>query len=329
MIRFFLVFSCLFFAWTSNGHPVSLNWVHLKIEENQIKVSYRILAEDLIYFYRPEPDDFYNYPTHELLKLAEEHSRLISESFKIQDQNGLLTPLELPSLRTGSMKENQINVMDLMKHEIIYHFTMGSLSEGWEYLTLEQGLGKGAVKIPVVTFLSAEENGRSLMEESELSDDAPFKMFRFGENKTGNPSELTSSFFTSTNVGIKHELTMSKDLLNSLMGKSRGNTITKEQLLSYFKRYNKVSIQGNQLGPSLDKISLLSVNNGQDEFIYMDLNYRFNTIPKELSIEWNDYNWDFRWLESTISIGDSVFNHTFSRFQPNFQWVAPQTPERN
>ncbi len=326
-VCFLITISSLFISSVSS-HPVSLNWVNMKIEQGKISIQYKILVEDLVYFHRPQPDDLYNYSSDTLRSLASKHGGLITNNFKLFDSDQIPLKANLIAINDRSIDSDKINVMDLMRYEIIYYFEYQGLPKDWTNLFIQQKMGKGSIKIPVVTFLSAEENGRVLLEYSELDDNSQFELLRYGRNIIDNPSELTSSYFTATNSGIRHELTIPITILNGLMGQASDNEITDTQLSNYFSVNNKVQVENSVLTPSINEFKSLIINN-KNKFIYLDISYSSIMFPDILLIEWMDYSWQFRWLESNIIIEDSVYRHTFSRFQPAFQWSSTLQPEKN
>jgi hypothetical protein len=316
----------LIFTYTGLlAHPVSLNWVKLKIEDGKVSVQYRILAEDLVYFYRPEPDQYYNYSTQELKVLAKKHGDAIARHFNIIDQDENVLMGRVISVYDDSLPREPVNLMDLMKYDIVYQLAYEEVPSDWNKLFIEQGIGDG---LPVVTFLSATSESRVLLDQAELADQVRFELLRYGKNDIANPSKLTSSYFTTTHSGIRHELTIPTDLLYSLMGTSGSNEITQEQLYRYFSKYNQVQVTGNTLVPTVEQVNHLALDS-KSRYTYLDIYYHAAKRPDYLSIRWSDFNWEFRWLESNIQIEDSLYRHTFSRFQPEFNWIRESKPERN
>ena len=110
----------IFFDLVGHAHPVSLNWVDIRIDNELMVVRYRILVEDLIYFYHPKHDGLYNYRTDTLRALAELHGSAIVQNFRIRDDQGQSFQPMAHVANTRSISGESINVMDLMKHEIIY-----------------------------------------------------------------------------------------------------------------------------------------------------------------------------------------------------------------
>lgn len=315
-----LSFICLA---TVNGsaHPVSLNWVKMKIAGGKVAIQYKMLAEDLVYFYKPDHDGYYNYDAETLQALSKKHGQLIAEHFDIIGEDGVSLSSSLLSIDDKNLPDDQVNLMDLMKYEIIYYLSYHKVTDDWEKLYIDQKIGKATIKIPIVTFLEVEADGQLILESSQLADDSQFELLRYGNNDIVNPSELTDSHFMATNSGVRHELTIPAGLLNRLMGNTVANEITAQQAKAYFSRFNKVSVGGITVTPAVQSIMTLNTD-GKRSYVYLDLYYASNDYPNNLNISWADFNWGFRWLDARISIADTTYQHTFSRFQPNFRWVA-------
>ncbi|CAN0460545.1 unnamed protein product, partial [Ectocarpus fasciculatus] len=93
---------------------------------------------------------------------------------------------------------------------------------------------------------------------------------------------------------------------------------------AYFGGHNPVAADGFSLTPALQHFtSLQSVDDGllqPESLVYLDLYYPVEQSATAVAITWSDYNWQWRWFDSTILTLDSTYQHTFSRYQPTFFW---------
>ncbi|MEQ9423516.1 MAG: hypothetical protein RJQ09_03790 [Cyclobacteriaceae bacterium] len=318
--------------WLSSAHPVSLTWANARISEDEIQVTFKVLAEDLVYFHHPEPDGFYNYRVDQLQDLAQKHSEVILEYFYITNESVRL-PSQLISTTDNWPESSQINVMDLMKYYIQLRLKFKLKDKDWNKLVVHQEFGSHGIGIPSVTFFSAYKNGNTLIENVEVSPGNPLVLRPIQNQEKSNPSELTSSFFTISNAGIRHELTLPATVFNGLVQTGVSNTSSAQLATQYFESTNPIFANGRKLVPriqllqSLDKLdeeSLVSI----EGFVYLDIFYPTKGSFNESLISWTDYTWKFRWFESEIMSIDSSYQHTFSRFQQEFRWKSGFNPEK-
>lgn len=299
---------------TSLAHPVSINWVNATIEGERIAVKYRILCEDLVNFYRPACDEYFNYETNELKKLGVEHGRLIQEQFQILQNNQVLKS-KLVSVNDNSLPSTQVGVMDLMKYPIVYHLVFELNDEHWESLTFDQKLGEYKSGLPTITFFSLFDDGEILVDQREL-DSEPLVLARGEKVSNKSDSELTSSYFSLSSEGVRHELTIPRTTFTSLLVQSEisGDDFV-DNVIKYFNTRNNVYNDGNKLSPQLAHFSMLTNDDSGSGLIYMDIKYPMVKNPDDLKLTWNDFNWKFKWFDSKIYTLDSLYLHTFSRFQ--------------
>ena len=140
-----------------------------------------------------------------------------------------------------------------------------------------------------------------------------------------SPSELTSSFFTITPTGIRHELTISNAVFQGLMVQPSMGGSRHEQAMDYFQHHNAVFGNHKKLIPQLKHLKALeALEEGslkvRDGFVYLDIFYPSEDPLQQSKITWTDYGWKFRWFKSEVQAIDSAYQHIFSRFQPVFYW---------
>lgn len=301
-------------------HPVSLSWVSGKIEGNKIAISYKILAEDLIYFHQPAYDENFDFELKTLRLLARKHGDLITKYFRIKSREDQYLKPKLIGINDQSLSGEKVNVMDLMKLDIYYRFEFQLSSSDWDELTFYQNLGSHKVAIPSITFLSFFENGEALLENMELAIERPITVKKGEKQKPIKPSEFTSSYFTFSQAGIRHELTIPSTTFNALLMQSQLSDATlADRMTAYFKLRNPIFNNNSKLTPQLANISSLSNDDKSNGFMYIDIVYPTVEYPENTVVTWDDYNWQFSWFNSSIIAFDSVYKHTFSRFQPTIK----------
>jgi len=304
------------------AHPVSLSWASVVVHNKYIEVNYRILAEDLIYFHHPEHDGFYNYDSKALLSLLPEHAALINNHFYVLDDTGIRLPSEILKINPQLFPTDSIPIMDLMKYSISFKIHIYLSDPDWDNLYFYQEISTSEDGIPAVTLLTiadAEEQ-----KTIEISSGFPFKLSASMNIPPMNPSWLTSSFYTIQPSGTRHELTIPSSVLLDLIQQT---TLMPEELsshvLHYFQGNNQLSGNSTILIPTLSNVLIFeNAENLGESMIYLDLYYPSNSPLEQVTINWEDYNWKFRWMNAKIYGWDKEYTHTFSRFQPTYTWQA-------
>lgn len=295
---------------------MSLAWAEVNIDENQLTISFKILAEDLILFHNPDRDEFYNYEGRELLEAVELHKTLLLSTFYISDDNGKTLKGTVLGTNASALQVPEINVMNLMRHEVIYQLVFKHNTPTWEQFHFHNKRGT-ANGIPSVIFLTAFYKGQKLVSNAEITSERSFTLKAVGKNTSENPSELTSSYVSVDLAGLRHELTIPMKTFLSFTGKTE---VSPENVLDYFKKKNFVFYDEKQLDPRLSFLKKLEESTNENSLIYIDLFYPSNAEPTSILMNWSDYNWRFRWFNSKIAAGDSTFTHVFSRFQKDWKW---------
>lgn len=320
-MKYLLVGFFLFFSIESvKSHPVSISWINAKIEQKKISITYKILAEDLIYYYNPSHDENYDYEVELLKSLAYQYADFILNHLSININNGDFLNPKLININNFSSTSETINVMDMMKYEITYRIEYSFGSTQWDKLTFFKNSGNVKATVPSITFLSVFETNISLVENWELDYEQPLILVKGESPPSLKSSELTSSFFTVSSLGIRHELTIPKSTINTLLLQSqiKGTNIS-ESVLSYLKLKNHIYNIDTKLIPQLSQIQSLTNNKTENGFVYIDIIYPTKGYPNNVLLTWSDYSWKFKWFNSEIITIDSSYTHTFSRFQPQLR----------
>jgi len=307
------------------SHPVSLSWALVLIKENHIQVSLKILAEDLYYFHHLQPDPNFDFQSDELIKAAQDHVELIRKSFYLTLEDGEYLELGQIQVNLNSLEENEIiNAMDLMKHEIVYSFKFPIETVNINSVTFHQDLDRRGAGIPAVTFLTAYRESINLVSNQEVSSDRPFLLNLTKPTQTYNLRDLTSSYFTIGESGVRHEITVPFRLLKSLIQPSLYPRKTlQQQVRQYFTRTNPIVSNYNLLMPQVSYMRMLVEDPEQannDPLVYIDLYYPGVTSDGPTTITWEDYPWTILWFPSEIQAIDGVHRHRFSRYSPTFKW---------
>ncbi|MEQ9297862.1 MAG: hypothetical protein RIF33_04830 [Cyclobacteriaceae bacterium] len=313
----------LFLPLVGWSHPVSLTWANVRIKGDQVAINFKVLLEDLIYFHHPEHDGYYQYSTETVKSLSVVHGETIEDYFYLTDAEGQRISLTLKAINTNDLIEEKVEALNLMKYSINYQLTATLPRADWDQLTFHQAFDQHEIGIPSVTFLTAFKDGEKLVTDVEVSPSQPFTLLPSGQQEQINPSELTSSYFSITPLGIRHELTLPYAEYVLLTGQS-DEDFDEAATLTYFCAHNPVSADGLKLLPALQHFtSLQSVDEGllqPESLVYLDLYYPMAYVANKVALTWSDYNWQWRWFDSTILTMDSTYHHTFSRYQPKFFW---------
>ena len=326
-MRWFTGILLSFLPGIAAPHPVSLTWAHARLIPDKVVINFKILAEDLLYFHHPQPDEFYNYPVNELRGLAAPHGDLLIQYFYIIDENGECLDAKILSTKDNLPDRDSVNVMDLMRYDIQFKIEFTLHGAEWTKLIINQEFGDFGIGIPAVTFLSVFQDQKTLVKNVEVSPGNPF-ILRKGQQsqeQDKSPSELTSSFFTITPAGIRHELTLPNAIFHGLTALPPKGASRYEQAEDYFQHHNAVYGNKKKLTPRLKHLKSLEALEegsltGLDGFVYLDIFYPAEKALEHSKITWTDYGWKFRWFNSEIQTIDSSYQHTFSRFQPVFYW---------
>lgn len=309
------------------GHPVSLTWANVRINGDQVTVNFKVLLEDLIYFHHPEHDGYYQYNTDQLRSLAELHGKIIEDYFYLTDAEGQRISLTMKAINTNALSGEQIAAMDLMRHSIHYRLTATLPAVSWAQLTFHQAFDQHEIGIPSVTFLTAYSAREQLATDVEVAPGQPFILLPTGNQPPINPSRLTSSYFTITPLGIRHELTLPYKAYVQMT--STPTPAPHNTALSYFANHNPITADDLVLTPELRNYTALQSEDGDllqpEHLVYLDLYYPTDQPAQQVAITWSDYHWQWRWFKSSILTMDSTYQHTFSRYQPTFFWERTGT----
>ena len=315
-----VIFTLFFCLWTGMllSHPVSLSWIKLSIHEDHLEIRYRILTEDLVMYHHPEHDGFYNYQTSELISLLPKHQELLLKNFYIKDDTGKRIQISVEDINKQQLNSQQIAVMDLMKYSVTFILHV-PIDPDWKKLSFYQEIAKHDAGIPAVSMISVYREGQTLIENHEISEGYPLDVYPTGNMQETNPSKLTSSYYSITASGTRHELTIPSSVLLEMMQiRSLPDANAINEIEEHFIRHNPVFGNNERLIPSVS--NMISLDENHNSMIYLDLYYPSNVPLDSVRIDWEDFTWKFKWMESEIYTIDQVYRHTFSRYQPSFIW---------
>lgn len=306
----------------SSVHPYSITQANADLQENTITLSIRTNAEDLIYFQRIKFDSLFKISNDELLKAAQNHIQTIRSGFYILDQNGdhLISRLTASNFSSLNAKE-QFNAMELLKFPLYYTLEF-QIKENTTLLTFHQELSNAG--LPAVTLLSISKNGNQLVQNIELTKERPFTIAR-DVVSIGNPSEgnFMLSYLTLTDSRILHELTIPLSVLKSFIPIGDRERETEfETIRKFISENSSVEINNTTIEPEvtlfgIQKDSLFTM--GTTSLVSIRVEYLLKNLPKEVSVSWNNFNWQVRWFKSLIDAFGVPDEHNFSRFQPTYK----------
>jgi hypothetical protein len=303
-------------------HPYSITQANADLQENTITLSIKANAEDLVYFQQLEFDSLFNIRDDELQKAAQRHIQTIKSGFYILDQNGNPLSSTLSASNFSSLNAKKMfNAMELLKFPLYYTLEF-KLKENTSLLVFHQELSNAG--LPAVTLLSISKNGNQLVQNIELTKERPFTIAR-DVVSIGNPSESSFmlSYITLTDTRILHELTIPLPILKSFIpfddtdNKTRFETIRKFITDNSTVQINDMNIEPEVTLFGIQKDSLYTM--GATSLVSIRVEYPLKTLPKEVSVSWENFNWQVRWFRSLIDAFGVQHEHNFSRFQPTYK----------
>jgi hypothetical protein len=277
-------------------------------------------------YHHPRHDGLYNYPTSDLISLLPNHLELLLENFFITGEDGNSLPISIRQTNKEQLDTEHIALMDLMKYSVTFVLHV-PIDPDWKELTFHQEIATHEAGIPAVSIISVYRDGQSLIENYEISEGNPLKLYPYGNVQETDPSKLTSSYYTITPSGTRHELTIPASVLLEMMQiRNFPDTDAIPEIQQYFTRHNPILANYERLVPSVSHMIYLDDKNSS--MIYLDLCYPSEAPLDSVRINWEDFTWKFKWMESEIYTIDQVYRHTFSRYQPSFIWRS-KTPIDN
>jgi hypothetical protein len=306
----------------NSTHPYSITQANADLQDSKITLSIKTNAEDLIYFQRLEFDSLFNISNEELLKAAQNHIQAIKSGFYILDQNGNPLSARLSASNFSSLTSKKIyNAMELLRFPLYYTLEF-ELKENTSVLVFHQDLSNAG--LPAVTLLSISKNGNQLVQNIELTKERPFTIAR-DVVSIGNPSQnsFMLSYVTLTDTRILHELTIPLPVLKSFIAFDETDNETAFETIRKFIRENStVEINHSNIEPEVtlfgvQKDSLYTMQS--TSLVNIRVEYSLKTLPKNVSVSWDNYNWQVRWFKSLIDAFGIKDEHNFSRFQPAYK----------
>lgn len=303
-------------------HPYSISWVNAEIHENKVSLSIKISAEDLLYFHHLKLDSMFSVSREDLESAAWAHLATLFASFTILDQhkNSLPAKVYVSSLASLGLKD-RFDVMDLMKCALHYKMEFNRAHDT-ELLTFQQTLSK--VGIPAVTLLSINKNGEQLVHNVELSNDKPFTISPHAVS-LGLVSDINFmlSYLTLSDTKVIHELTIPFTILKSfLLSANKQKELGLDEIKEFIASNSAVEINGKTIVPEIAMLDFQSYSeHAQNDTLLVNIRveYSLKSLPKDIAITWEGYNWQVRWFKSLIDAFGEPTEHQFSRFQPTFK----------
>jgi hypothetical protein len=321
-MRWVIIFSVLIYsslARANHLHPYSITTVHAEIQDQKIVFKIKTNAEDLFYFHKLEYDSLFKIPAQKLRDAAISHCDVIRSGFYILDQKKIRLRSSAVSADLSSL-ENVINfdIMSLLKYPLVYTLEF-ELTETTAILEFHQELGNAG--LPAVSFLTISRNANTLAQNIELTKDKPFTMVRDAVSITA-PDEGTFmlSYITVSDTRIVHELTIPLALLKSFVAVKDETPAQMQGLIrDFIWESSTVDIDGSILNPEVTALIFQNESisqAGESSMVHLRIEYSLKSLPKEVVISWDAFNWKMRWFKSMMDAFGEKREHNFSRFQP-------------
>lgn len=308
-------------AFATNPHPFSVSWGTADIQEKKVSLSIKVLAEDLLYFHHVQYDSFFIVTKEKLLQAAHDHIKIIQAGFPILDQNKEKLKSSMVGSNFSSLEsKNEYGIMELLKYELYFQLEF-ELSSTSELLTFQQVLNSSGV--PAVTMLTVKSNNNPIIQNYELSKDHSLTIGRYAIS-VGTPSESTFmlSYITLSDTKISHEMTIPFALLKTFITLDDRSVDTLKIFKEFFASNSTVEINNTTIEPVLTNLTFQSDSKDLiNDFTLVNIHveYSFKSIPKDVEISWNNFNWKVRWFKSLINSFGESDEHNFSRFQPTYK----------
>jgi hypothetical protein len=299
-------------------HPYSLTVVNADIQDQKIILRITTNAEDLMYFHRLEFDSLMNLDMEQIRQAATDHANTIKTGFYILDEDNHRLPSRITASNLQSLAQaGKIGIMHLMKFPLSYTLEF-TLKPETSVLQFHQILDEAGV--PAVSLLSVSRNGNELARDIELSHSRPFIMARNAVS-VGAPSEagFMVSYLTLSDTRIIHEITIPMNLLNSFVNPV--NKESSESIREFIAQNSTVAVNGTAIVPEVTMLVIQqdSLATEASSLVGIRIEYPLKNIPRDVSVSWENYNWQVRWFKSFIDAFGERTEHSFSRFQPTYK----------
>ncbi|HNR72578.1 MAG: hypothetical protein UZ12_BCD005000692 [Bacteroidetes bacterium OLB12] len=316
-----LVISLLCSKASAESHPYSITWVTADIQDSKILFSVKVQSEDLLYFHSIPYDSLFTVSKEKLLEAADKHKEVIQSGFQILDEDkiplyGTLIGYNFSSLET----KREYTLMELMKYPLYFNLEF-ELPDKTELLTFMQMLTSAG--IPSVSLLQVVAQKNLIIQNHELSNSQPLTISRHALH-IGTQAESTFmvSYISLTDTKINHEVTISYALLKSFITVNEQTIDSLRVYRAFFANNSTVEINDHTIEPVLTSLTIQ--NNTEDRLndfslINIHAEYAIKSIPGDIAISWNNFNWKVRWFKSFIDRFGVSDEHTFSRFRPIYQ----------
>jgi hypothetical protein len=298
-------------------HPYSLTVVNADIQDQRIILRVTTNAEDLMYFHRLEFDSLMNLDMAKVRQAATDHANTIQSGFYILDEDNKRLPSRITASNFQSLVGDNVGVMYLMKYQLSYTLEF-TLPPETSVLQFHQILDEAG--IPAVSLLSVSRNRNELARDIELSHSRPFIIARNAVS-VGTPTEagFMVSYLTLSDTRIIHEITVPMNLLNSFV-----NPVNKESsdaIREFIAQNSTVAVNNTVIVPEVTMLVIQqdSLATESSSLVGIRIEYPLKNIPRDISVSWENYNWQVRWFKSFIDAFGERTEHNFSRFQPTYK----------
>lgn len=299
------------------SHPYSLTVVNADIQDHKIILRITTNAEDLMYFHRLEFDSLMNLDMEQVRQAASDHAKIIQTGFYILDEGNHRLASRITATNFQSLVGDKAGVMTLMKFPLSYTLEF-TLKPETSVLQFNQILDEAGV--PAVSLLSVFRNGNELARNIELSHSRPFIMARNAVS-IGTPEEagFMVSYVTLSDTRITHELTIPMNLFRSFVNPVNKDSI--HLIRKFIAENSTVEVNNTVIVPEVTMLVTQQDDKAieSSSLVGIRIEYPLRNFPRDVSVTWDNYNWQVRWFKSFIDAFGERTEHNFSRFQPTYK----------
>jgi hypothetical protein len=336
-----------------NAHPVSLSSAILEISDNQVRVDFQIMIEDLVLYHSLSSDGEMTYRAEDLLAAAEKHQQFLLEFFRIIDGQGRRLSGSVEERDFEQIQSGSIHQRELMERTIGFTIAYPLHSPRPEFLTLLQNFGGDDSSLPALMDVHILRNG--MFEESaQLAfGRAHTVRFDWSRESTGQReslSELRSrrreqfqsrlgitsysglySFLYITPYSVRHEILIPLTTLEQWVSLDRREPDflevdeqieARQSIQDFFLEHNRVTIDGRSVEGRVERLNFFGLD--INDFAMNADARRVNMHQARLGVI---LNYPTSEVPSKVEVAWEVFSD-FAQFIDTVLLIGNEKPDR-
>jgi hypothetical protein len=143
------------------AHPISMTTAEAEVKADSIRVTMRVMVEDLVLFHALKSNGTQRYAAEDLRRAAGDHRDFIMKFFSIRDSKGNAIGGRVSGMDVSSIPDDGVARIDLMKLQVVYtlEYARSTRENGEPFLTFTQNFGGEKALVPAVMDLTVTQNG--------------------------------------------------------------------------------------------------------------------------------------------------------------------------